>query len=515
MVYFDIFSIFDKDKLLSSQIVWATAAAFFIGYVTYAFFLSFGSQFRGPLIARFGIVRDLVVFASGTFADVCEDDYYRYGDIYHIGANRIALSNVSDCRRVLASHDFRKPRFRYQAFDTIGPNMLSNTVPEISNIRRRQIGPMFRHGYLAEMEPAIKECSIKALKAKWDRLIDDSGGTAVVNYYSDFLLIVFDIISTLGFDYQFRTLENNGSQIVKWVDDVHQLNMYRILFAYPARFPATLFTGKSIKGVQDFLDFGNRITEERRKQVEAGMEPPKDILQALIDAVDPVTKEKLTTAEITAENIILLMAGTNSASYTMAWFLHYMMLYPDIYKRAVDEVRSAFPQDHCIGYTEGRTKLPFLDACIYEVMRIRGVTSVIFPREVPAGGASFQGYHFPAGTSVFLNFAGLNHNKDVWGDPRNFRPDRFIENENLKQNVFTFSSGVRVCPGRSLAHFELYTVLANLLKDYDFKLPEGSPWGPDNVDKFGNPIPMPRTFVTTVRPKYPERDCNVLITKAA
>ncbi|KAJ1953214.1 hypothetical protein EC988_003119 [Linderina pennispora] len=303
----------------------------------------------------------------------------------------------------------------------------------------------------------------------------------MVNYYSDFLLIVFDIISTLGFDHQFRTLENNGSQIVKWVDDVHQLNMYRILFAYPTRFPATLFTSKSIKGVQDFLDFGNRITEERRKQVEAGMEPPKDILQALIDAVDPVTKEKLTTAEITAENIILLMAGTNSASYTMAWFLHYMMLYPDVYK----------------------------------LMRIRGVTSVIFPREVPAGGATFQGYYFPAGTSIFLNFAGLNHNKDVWGDPRNFRPGRFIENENLKQNVFTFSSGVRVCPGRSLAHFELYTVLANLLKDYDFKLPEGSPWGPDNVDKFGNPIPMPRTFVTTVRPKYPERDCNVLITKAA
>ncbi|KAI8318668.1 cytochrome P450, partial [Martensiomyces pterosporus] len=61
-----------------------------------------------------------------------------------------------------------------------------------------------------------------------------------------------------------------------------------------------------------------------------------------------------------------------------------------------------------------------------------------------------------------------NMNKDAWDEPHIFNPERFIDNEENKRNMLTFSSGVRVCPGRNLAWVEMLTTLANLLNTYDF-----------------------------------------------
>ncbi|KAJ2841536.1 hypothetical protein GGI22_007853, partial [Coemansia erecta] len=272
-----------------------------------------------------------------------------------------------------------------------------------------------------------------------------------------------------------------------------------------------------VKNKDEFVAFGNAATERRREMLRYGkMEKPKDILQAMIDAEDPESRIRMTQKQITAETIGFLIAGTDTTSLTMGWTLHYMMLYPDVYKRAVQEVRSKFPRDHTITYAEGRANLPYLDACIYESLRIRAVTGVFLARIVPEGGATFQGHFLPAGTRIGVNIAGANHHKETWDNPRQYMPERFLgEGEKKKQSVMSFSYGVRICPGKNLALYEMMTILANLLKEYDLELPSDALFRPENVGKDGYPIAMPRTQSLTVLPRYMERDCRVVIRRAS
>ncbi|KAJ2805065.1 hypothetical protein H4R20_002243 [Coemansia guatemalensis] len=366
------------------------------------------------------------------------------------------------------------------------------------------------------MEPIVLDCGIRAIKEKWDAALAlTHDNKAEVNYANHFSLASFDIIGALGFGQRFHALRDNTSKIIDWVQSTAMLCGLRIIFKDVQAFPARLFTKKLVKDVDEFVAFSNAATERRKDELSRGLiEKPKDILQAMIDAEDPNSKIKMTRSQITAENIAFLLAGTDTTSLTLSWTIHYLMLHPQIYQKAVDEVRSRFPRHHLITYAEGKAQLPYIEACIYESLRIRGVTGTMFARVVPKGGATFQGYFLPGGTQINVNVAGANHHQQTWEAPRRFMPERFIKNEAAKHDVLTFSSGVRICPGRKLAFYEMMTILANLLKDYDIAMSEDSLFVPERLDANGYPMVMPRAQNLTVGPKYPDRDCRILISAA-
>ncbi|KAJ2612609.1 hypothetical protein H4S08_002618 [Coemansia sp. RSA 1365] len=329
------------------------------------------------------------------------------------------------------------------------------------------------------------------------------------------VLTSFDTIGALGFGQRFHALRDNTSKIIDWVHSTAMLCGLRLIFRDVKAFPAGLFTKKLVKDVDEFVAFSNAATDKRKDELSSGLiEKPKDILQAMIDAEDPNSKIKMTRSQITAENIAFLLAGTDTTSLTLSWTIHYLLLYPHIYQKAVSEVRSRFPRHHLITYSEGKAQLPYIEACIYESLRIRAVSGATLPRVVPKGGATFQGYFLPGGTQINVNIAGANHHQQTWETPRRFMPERFIENEASKHNVFTFSSGVRICPGRKLAFYEMMTILANLLKDYDIRMTEDSLFVPEKLDMHGYPKTMPCAQNLTVGPRHIDRDCRIIISAA-
>ncbi|KAJ1800639.1 hypothetical protein LPJ59_000932 [Coemansia sp. RSA 2399] len=499
------------------KLVAATIALYAAGYIVY--YLNFAplSKIPGSKICKLTNLKYKFISLFGLFADACENDYYKYGDIYVVGPRTVVVSNPADCKSILNTHRFIKSGM-FRHFALLGEIMFTTQSPELSNTRRRQVGPSFAHGHLKGMEPTIIECGIQAMRQKWNGIIAaSSSGEAVVPYALHFTLTTFDIIGALGYGQRFNALKENTSKIVDWVSNFIRLGLLSIVFPNSNWFPINLLKKPLVKNKDEFVAFGNAATERRREMLRYGkMEKPKDILQAMIDAEDPESRVRMTQKQITAETIGFLIAGTDTTSLTMGWTLHYMMLYPDVYKRAVQEVRSKFPRDHTITYAEGRANLPYLDACIYESLRIRAVTGVFLARIVPEGGATFQGHFLPAGTRIGVNVAGANHHKETWDNPRQYMPERFLgEDEKKKQSVMSFSSGVRICPGKNLALYEMMTILANLLKEYDLELPSDALFRPENVDKDGYPIAMPRTQSLTVLPRYMDRDCRVVIRHAA
>ncbi|KAJ2428257.1 hypothetical protein GGF41_001430, partial [Coemansia sp. RSA 2531] len=187
--------------------------------------------------------------------------------------------------------------------------------------------------------------------------------------------------------------------------------------------------------------------------------------------------------------------------------------------RLRDDIRREFP-DHSapIHYEEARTRLPYLTAVINESMRVSPIAAGYFPCRLPmdGSGATICGYYIPHDTAeICLGIAAAHRSNDVWPDPCRFDPERFMgaDAESNWKNILAFSSGVRMCIGRNLAWVEMYTTLANLLRRYDFKLPDNAPYGPHRLLN-GIPEAIPGIAFITSGPKDPKANYQVEISLA-
>jgi cytochrome P450 len=113
-----------------------------------------------------------------------------------------------------------------------------------------------------------------------------------------------------------------------------------------------------------------------------------------------------------------------------------------------------------------------------EVLRI----SSIIPYGVPhraTEDTELRGYLIPKGVSVYASFYSTHHDPEVWGDPENFRPDRFLSSDGSKverhESLLPFSTGRRTCPGELLARHQLFLFLTTLVQNFRICNEDGKP----------------------------------------
>jgi cytochrome P450 len=113
--------------------------------------------------------------------------------------------------------------------------------------------------------------------------------------------------------------------------------------------------------------------------------------------------------------------------------------------------------------------MPYTEATIMEVMR--------FSAMVPTGvfhtaleDVKFHGYTIPKQTIIVSNLYACMRDPKVWGDPDNFRPERFLSEDGKTvirhEALIPFSTGRRVCLGESLAKDELFLFTSSLFQRF-------------------------------------------------
>jgi len=158
--------------------------------------------------------------------------------------------------------------------------------------------------------------------------------------------------------------------------------------------------------------------------------------------------------------------------------------------------------------TLGPDSLPYLHACIHETLRTNPPGSSTTPRTAQVD-VMLGKYLIPAGTPLVSNIHAMQHSARVWDEPEVFRPERFLtadggaEDHNaqttsqasvkaalgeddskaredaatvlkLKERWMPFSVGPRKCPARNFALYEMRTITAMFLREFEWTLPEGS-----------------------------------------
>ncbi|KAJ2500231.1 hypothetical protein GGH96_002924 [Coemansia sp. RSA 1972] len=253
------------------------------------------------------------------------------------------------------------------------------------------------------------------------------------------------------------------------------------------------------------------MVEQRKRDVSESGVKRNDILQAFIDAEDPQTKTRMTANQIVSETAINMWAGTETTANTLTWTMHMLLLHPHYMERAQQEVREQFAPSCVIEYEDARAQLPFLEHTCFEALRLHAPVNNL-SRMVTQGGVVLRGHYIPDHCSVSVSIHACNTNAETWERPMVFDPERFIKCPEQKRMLLTFSAGVRTCPGRHLALWEIFTTLANVLNNYKLELPGDAVFTPKRTNGDG-PVAMPYYHAITCSPKYPDRDCIVMVSK--
>ncbi|ORX73125.1 cytochrome P450 [Linderina pennispora] len=483
---------------------------YFISTPIYHLFLSPLARVPGPRLNAISNIPLNRAVLAGNYHLYSRQMHEKYGPVVRLAPNKVSTSNTSDTRTILATHAFRKSQF-YDQGKLILPSLFSTTDPETNKVRRRQLGNAFAMHTIRSMEDLVIQDGAWSLVKHWRALAESGGannGWARANYYQGFHSIAIDVIGALGFGHSFGILQSGNAEIISWINDA--LKMSSIRSSYPITKHIPWMFKKYKRGEQQLISFVKSTVAERRKLIqETGKPPREDILQRFIEAVDPATGQKITEDELHTEIILLNNAGTDTTSHTLSWTLMYLLHYPDIHRRVCKDIRSAFP-DHSapIRYDEAKS-LPYLTAVIYESLRMMPSVSGLLPRVVPSGGFELGGYHIPGKSEICLAFAACQRNSEMWDEPNRFKPERFLgpHADQRMREVMAFSSGVRVCIGRNLAWVELYTVLANILREFDMRVPEDSEYGPQRKNEIGEPAEIPGAAFITCGPRNPKVDC--------
>lgn len=87
-------------------------------------------------------------------------------------------------------------------------------------------------------------------------------------------------------------------------------------------------------------------------------------------------------------------------------------------------------------------RLPYTEATIRETLRYETLTPLGVIHRCTKD-TMFQGYFIPNNTIMITNINEINNDPDFWGDPENFRPERFLKDNGQLNKDFSipFSAG--------------------------------------------------------------------------
>lgn len=163
--------------------------------------------------------------------------------------------------------------------------------------------------------------------------------------------------------------------------------------------------------------------------------------------------------ELRDQLITLLLAGHETTATALAWTFDLLLRHP----RALTQLRAELESG----------KDEYLRAVIAESLRLRPV--------VPLAGRRLQselrmnGHVLPEGTDVTPAIWLAHTNPDVYPDPLEFRPERFLDDPPETYAWIPFGGGVRRCLGAAFAEFEMRVVLREVLLRFDLELESSRP----------------------------------------
>lgn len=206
-----------------------------------------------------------------------------------------------------------------------------------------------------------------------------------------------------------------------------------------------------------------RLIAERRAATD--LERRDDILSLLMLARDE-QGVGMTDAEIRDEIVTLIVAGHETTATALSWAFERLTRDPERLEQLELEASAG-------------TSSAYAEAVFREALRLRPVLNNVLrtlqePYEI--GGVTY-----PTGTVLAPSIFLVHRNADVYPEPLEFRPERWLDTKPGTYTWIPFGGGMRRCIGAQFAQMEMQVVLHAIARSVHLE-PVGPP--EDGVPRF-------------------------------
>lgn len=373
----------------------------------YQLFINPLGKYPGPKFAATSRLPQLYHTFKGDLLEWVNGLHTTHGDVVRIAPDELSYATGEAWKGIYGHASAGKrvtekdPRFYGPSFNG-APDIIRANGPDHSRFRRN-----FSHAF---SDRALREQQ-SLICGYADALIDNLRRTikedpeAKVNMVRMFNLTTFDIMGDLTFGDSLNLLAGTGN--LNWVAAVFisiKANAIRRLARYvPWTTPiAQRLIPKELKE-QSIAHY-----EASQERVDKRIDGSRTLQKPDIWGIVMNQKEdlRLSRAEMYANSQVFMVAGTETTATALSGLLYHLLMTPEKMSIIVDEVRGAFQKGSDIEM-RALERMPYLNACIEEGLRIYPPVPIGLPRITPDEGLLVCGEHIPGKVFIFRSIFSI------------------------------------------------------------------------------------------------------------
>ncbi|KAI0409036.1 cytochrome P450 [Xylaria palmicola] len=467
--------------LLTAKSALVTIIAGTCAYILYQCVFSTLAAFPGPLAAKLSKGWRAYMLYRGRWHRDLVSLHQRYGPVVRIGPNELSIGDPEAFLQIYRANGAYPKSASYAVVKGSRPFDLAGERDEkVHAAQRRLVARAYTMESSMKLEPQVNEL-VSLLLTKLDD-VAYSGQTIDLGYWLQ--LFAFDVIGAISFSKPYGFVSSGSDTIgsdknffdrlaralhsaawlmhAEWLFKAHQKFIMPLLGNFLAVNERNGF----------FFEFAQREVQARKDQGGSDRDMVGQLFQV------QKSKAQLDDVAIAFMMTSNVFAGSDTTSITLrAVFLNLMRHPQSLAKlRAELQGRQTTGRLSTIVTAAEAEDCPYLQAVIYESMRLFSPVGFHLDRDVPLEGMTICGQYVPGGTVVGTSPWVIHRAAQVWGeDVEAFRPERWLDCEDpgvLRRFFFAFGGGTRPCIGRNISWLEIEKLVATLVMRYDFTLAE-------------------------------------------
>ncbi|KAF8730042.1 hypothetical protein AX14_005772 [Amanita brunnescens Koide BX004] len=232
----------------------------------------------------------------------------------------------------------------------------------------------------------------------------------------------------------------------------------------PSWFPGAKFKRQAKEWAKHSFRLRESPFESVKAAIASGKVRPCMVSEFLEKPHDAASEEILKNCA----GLAYAAGSDTTASFLESWILA-MAMFPDAQRRAREELDSVVGGNRLPDFSD-RESLPYLDALLLETLRWNPTVPLGVPHTATEDDV-YGGYFIPKGARVVGNYWAISRDEELYPDPEQFIPERFLRQEGKQRQLDpaltgAFGFGRRICPGRHLAVHSIWLAMAYTLTLY-------------------------------------------------
>ena len=403
--------------------------------------------------------------------------------VLRIGPNTLSVSDGTALHSIyVASSGFPKSA-RYENFKVSGVHTIfSSRDTEYRDVRAKAVAPIFAMGRIkvaGESTGIVGKCVDRFVERfeneKTNAMMHAPLKAKSVNVLELTYRLTLDSVTGFLFNRTYGALDEETASRERQMSALPFF--YAILEA--GRFsllPNQLFRALQYTlgrlfpdhglhdSIKDIHDFAAEVTQN------ANLEK-NDTYQSRLLAAG------VSESETIIQCMAVMFAGADSTAVKLVTIIFHLVQNPSIHKRLREELQSSSN-----GPTKDLQALPYLRAVVREGLRLGMANPARFSRTVPPAGFEVHGFRIPGGTDIGIAPYVLHHNPEIFPEPFEFHPERWLDSRGTKQmerDLIPFSTGSRACIAKTLATHVLFVATSAIVES---RVLEGARTCSENIE---------------------------------